>query len=144
MYIKAKKIDPICLFSTHRGTCHKLFISTYLDLIFFTRYTYLILETECETKVSFNKSPGSPCPSPGTTVCNIDLYRDIIVFDPISTWYFLTKSIFQPRNRIREKKSLSSPPCPFLVAKVCNIYICICIYMFKYLSVKICCICNNF
>ena len=24
MYKKAQKIDPICLFSTHRGTCHKL------------------------------------------------------------------------------------------------------------------------
>jgi len=39
IYIKAKKIDPICLFSTHRGKCHKLFYLRQFRPGFFTQHT---------------------------------------------------------------------------------------------------------
>jgi hypothetical protein len=45
-YVKEKKIDPICLFSTPRGTYHKLFYFCDFRPDFFTQFTYKHLKTD--------------------------------------------------------------------------------------------------
>ncbi len=50
-YVKEKKkFDPICPFSTHRGTYHKLFYFCDFWPNFFTQCTYKHLKTDYEQK----------------------------------------------------------------------------------------------
>ncbi len=106
-YVKVNKIDPICPFSTHRGTYHKLFYFCDFWPDFFTQHSYTVCLSVCWSVCHSFLSVLSVClyvclmySSVGYLVCTVCV-NHLSVFQPVpgilycpSVWMFVCVCLY--------------------------------------------------